>query len=50
VNGTATPDRTALSSVLANLRPGGSVQVEVQKPDGSKKQVQVKLGELPGGP
>jgi S1-C subfamily serine protease len=49
VNGTATPDQTALSSVLANLDPGDSVKVEVQKPDGSKKQVQVKLGELPGG-
>ncbi|WP_344905731.1 S1C family serine protease [Actinomadura meridiana] len=49
VNGTATPDQSALSSVLASLKPGDTVKVEAQKPDGSKKQVQVTLGELPGG-
>ncbi|NED52020.1 PDZ domain-containing protein, partial [Micromonospora aurantiaca] len=49
VNGSATPDQTALSSVLANLKPGDTVKVEVQKQDGSKKTVQVTLGELPGG-
>lgn len=49
VNGTPTPDQTALSSVLANLRPGGTATVEIQRPDGSKKQVKVTLGELPGG-
>jgi putative serine protease PepD len=49
VNGTATPDQTALSSVLANLKPGDTAKVEVQQQDGSKKTVQVKLGELPGG-
>lgn len=49
VNGTATPDQTALSSVLANLKPGDTAKVEVQKQDGSKKTVQVTLGELPGG-
>ncbi|TDD85134.1 PDZ domain-containing protein [Actinomadura darangshiensis] len=49
VNGTATPDQTALTSVLANLKPGDTVKVEVQKPDGSKKQVQVTLTDLPGG-
>ncbi|WP_067891102.1 S1C family serine protease [Actinomadura chibensis] len=49
VNGTATPDQTALSSVLANLKPGDTVKVEVQKQDGTKRQVQVKLGQLPGG-
>ena len=49
VNGTATPDQTALSSVLANLKPGDAVKVEIQKPDGSKRTVQVTLGELPGG-
>ncbi|TYK49732.1 PDZ domain-containing protein [Actinomadura decatromicini] len=48
VNGTATPDQTALSSVLAGLKPGDTVKVEVQKEDGSKRQVQVKLGQLPG--
>ncbi|TDD38002.1 PDZ domain-containing protein [Actinomadura sp. KC06] len=49
VNGTATPDQTALSSVLATLEPGGVANVEIQKPDGTKKRVQVTLGELPGG-
>ncbi|TDC58278.1 PDZ domain-containing protein [Actinomadura sp. KC345] len=48
VNGTATPDQTALSSVLATMKPGDVVTVETQKPDGSKKQVKVTLGELPG--
>ncbi|GGT87153.1 S1C family serine protease [Actinomadura citrea] len=49
VNGTATPDQTVLTTVLTDLRPGETVKVEIQKPDGSKKQVQVTLGELPGG-
>ncbi|MFF4238660.1 S1C family serine protease [Actinomadura geliboluensis] len=49
VNGTATPDQTALSSVLANLKPGDTAKVEVQQADGSKRTVQVTLGELPGG-
>ena len=48
VDGTATPDQTALSSVLANKKPGDVVTVEVQKPDGSEQQVKVTLGELPG--
>ncbi|MGP4023925.1 S1C family serine protease [Actinomadura sp. 3N407] len=48
VNGTATPTQTALSSVLANMKPGDVVTVEIQKQDGSKKQVKVTLGELPG--
>ncbi|WP_233526070.1 S1C family serine protease [Actinomadura spongiicola] len=50
VNGTPTPDQSALSSVLATLRPGNTVQVEIQKPDGTKRRVQVTLSELPGGP
>ncbi|GAA4332661.1 trypsin-like peptidase domain-containing protein [Actinomadura luteofluorescens] len=49
VNGVATPDQTALTTVLADLRPGQTVKVELQRPDGSKKQVQVTLGQLPGG-
>ncbi|MFI0373222.1 S1C family serine protease [Actinomadura sp. 1N219] len=49
VNGTATPDQTALSSVLATLKPGGVANVQIQRRDGTKKQVQVTLGELPGG-
>ncbi|MEU8125441.1 trypsin-like peptidase domain-containing protein [Spirillospora sp. NPDC049024] len=49
VNGTATPDQSALTTVLANLKPGDKVKVEIQKSDGSKRQVQVTLGQLPGG-
>ncbi|MFI0483764.1 S1C family serine protease [Actinomadura sp. 9N215] len=49
VDGTATPDQTALASVLANLSPGGIANVEIQRPDGKKQRVQVTLGELPGG-
>jgi putative serine protease PepD len=48
VNGTPTPSVTALSSVLANLKPGDTATVQIQKADGSKQTVQVKLGELPG--
>lgn len=47
VNGTATPTQTALSSVLANMKPGDVVTIEIQKQDGSKEQVKVTLGELP---
>ncbi|MFA1544967.1 S1C family serine protease [Actinomadura chokoriensis] len=49
VNGTATPDQTALSSVLASLKPGDKAKVEIQKEDGTKKTVEVTLGQLPGG-
>ncbi|NDU74858.1 PDZ domain-containing protein [Actinomadura sp. DSM 109109] len=49
VNGTATPDQTALTTVLASLRPGQTAKVEIQGRDGAKKEVQVTLGELPGG-
>ncbi|MFB4302604.1 S1C family serine protease [Actinomadura sp. NTSP31] len=49
VNGTATPDQTALAAVLAGLKPGATVKVQVEEPSGSKKDVQVELGELPGG-
>ncbi|MEW2354118.1 trypsin-like peptidase domain-containing protein [Spirillospora sp. NPDC029432] len=47
VNGTATPSQTVLSTVLAGLKPGDTVKVQVQRPDGAKKQVDVTLGELP---
>lgn len=47
VNGTPTPNQTALTTVLANLRPGRSVTVKIRKPDGTERQVKVTLGELP---
>ncbi|MFG2090617.1 MULTISPECIES: S1C family serine protease [unclassified Spirillospora] len=47
VNGTATPTQTALTTVLAGAKPGQTATVEIKKPDGSKRQVKVKLGELP---
>ncbi|WP_067469058.1 S1C family serine protease [Actinomadura macra] len=46
-NGTPTPDQTALSAVLAALKPGGTVKLEIQRPDGSKQTLDVTLGELP---
>ncbi|WP_084336910.1 S1C family serine protease [Actinomadura oligospora] len=48
VNGTATPSQTELAEVLAKLKPGDTAKVEVQTADGSKKSVDVTLGELPG--
>ncbi|MBE1534309.1 S1C family serine protease [Actinomadura algeriensis] len=47
VNGTPTPNQTALTTVLANLKPGQNVTVKLRKPDGTERQVKVTLGELP---
>ncbi|OLT22175.1 signal protein PDZ [Actinomadura sp. CNU-125] len=47
VNGTPTPSQTELTTVLANLRPGQSVTVKIRKQDGTERQVEVTLGELP---
>jgi putative serine protease PepD len=48
INGTPTPDTTALATVLANLKPGQQVSVDYVKPDGSKASVHVTLGTLSG--
>lgn len=48
VNGTRTPTQTELTTVLANLDPGNTVAVEIQKPNGDRREVKVTLGELPG--
>ena len=48
VAGQPTPSIQALTTALAQLKPGQQVPVEVQGQDGSKRTVQVKLGELPG--
>jgi S1-C subfamily serine protease len=48
VNGTKTPTTSALSDVLAGLKPGQTAQVVVQHPNGGKSTVTVTLGQLPG--
>jgi S1-C subfamily serine protease len=44
VNGTATPDPTALASLLARLGPGQPASVSLIHPDGTSRTVQVSLG------
>jgi S1-C subfamily serine protease len=39
----------SVSLALANARPGQSVPVQLERPDGSTLRVTVKLGQLPGG-
>jgi putative serine protease PepD len=48
VDGKPTPNTEALSTVLAELRPGQTVPVDVLHPDGSKATLRVKLGEQQG--
>jgi putative serine protease PepD len=38
----------SVSLALANAKPGQSVPVELERPDGSTRTVTVKLGQLPG--
>jgi S1-C subfamily serine protease len=47
LNGTPTPSSAALSQLLAGLKPGDKVKVEVQHIDGSRSTVTVTLSELP---
>ena len=49
IAGKPTASTTALSEVLATLRPGQSVAVRIVRQDGTESTVQVTLGELPGG-
>jgi S1-C subfamily serine protease len=44
-----TPTTDVLASVLATIKPGKEVPVEVVREDGEKETVNVKLGQLPGG-
>ena len=37
-----------LAGVLAGLKPGQRVSVRIVQPDGSRREVQVTLGQLPG--
>ncbi|WP_214321039.1 S1C family serine protease [Nonomuraea sediminis] len=46
VNGTPTTTITALTELLATLKPGDQVKVELVKPDGSTTTVTATLGEL----
>jgi putative serine protease PepD len=48
VDGTATPDPATLADVLAGLRPGQTVRVEVARPGGPRRTVRVTLGQYPG--
>ncbi|MEV5754629.1 trypsin-like peptidase domain-containing protein [Actinoallomurus sp. NPDC052308] len=48
VNRTKTPSTSDLSDVLAGLKPGQTVPIVVQHPDGSKTIVNIALGQLPG--
>jgi S1-C subfamily serine protease len=48
INGQSTPDQATLASVLANLSPGQTVTVRIERPDRSTQDIQVTLGELPG--
>ncbi|MEV5408040.1 trypsin-like peptidase domain-containing protein [Thermopolyspora sp. NPDC052614] len=49
VNGTPTPTSQALLEVLATLKPGDRVKVDVRRPDGSATSVNVTLDELKEG-
>jgi S1-C subfamily serine protease len=39
----------SVSLALANAKPGQSVPVQLERPDGSTRTVTVRLGQLPGG-
>ena len=49
IAGRSTPTGADLLSVLAGKRPGETVTVRVMAPDGTVRQVSVKLGELRAG-
>ena len=48
VDGTPTPTAVALSVVLAGLKPGQRVPVEVRRQSGATTKLDVTLGTLPG--
>ena len=49
IEGTPVTNSAVLGAVLATLEPGKTVTVTVLHSDGTKSDVQVTLGELPGG-
>jgi putative serine protease PepD len=48
VDGRPTPSADTLAALLATLRPGQRVRVDLQDPDGATRTVTVALGEAPG--
>ena len=48
VDGTATPTTAALSTLLAELKPGQKVPVVVRHQSGTKATLQVTLATYPG--
>jgi S1-C subfamily serine protease len=48
VDGRSTPSADALATILATLRPGQRVRVELKDPGGATRTVTVALGETPG--
>jgi putative serine protease PepD len=48
IDGRPTPDNSTLSVVLAGLQPGQTVPVVVERSDGTRSTVQVRLGQIPG--
>jgi putative serine protease PepD len=48
VAGRRTPDPETLASVLATKKPGDDVVVVLATPSGDRRQVHVRLGQLPG--
>ena len=49
VDGVPTPTISALSAVLADLKPGREARVVVKRQNGAKTTLQVTLGTYPGG-
>jgi putative serine protease PepD len=49
IDGKPTPTISALSGVLAELKPGQTVRVVVKRPNGQQATLQLKLGTYPGG-
>ncbi|GLZ10395.1 protease [Actinomadura sp. NBRC 104425] len=47
VNGTPTPNTSALAEALAGLRPGDTAQVQITTAEGVDRAVKVTLGQLP---
>jgi S1-C subfamily serine protease len=48
VDGKPVPTADDLATVLADLKPGQTVPLEIKRPDGTSTTVDVKLAENPG--